>query len=86
MNSLTLLIIACVTFLFLFFIQILVRSKKPLQKTFLGVITGICTLIAVNITGLFTGITLPVSLLSVAISAVAGIPGVTTMLVLNMIL
>ena len=86
MSSLTGVILAIVIFLFLLFIQILVRAKKPLQKTFLGILTGIGTLVAVNISGMFTGVTLPISLLSVSVSAVAGISGVTTMLILNMIL
>lgn len=86
MSTLTCIIIAGIMFFLLFFIQILVRSKKPLQKTFLGIITGIGSLLAVNISGIFTGVTLPISLLSIAVSAVAGIPGVTTMLILNMIL
>lgn len=86
MSSLTLFIIACTTFFLLFLIQILVRSKRPLQKTLFGIITGIFTLVVVNISGMFTGVTLPISLLSIAIAAVAGIPGITTMLILNIIL
>ena len=38
---------------------------------------------AVNALGAFTGVTLPVSLLSLAIAAVIGMPGVTAMLIFN---
>ena len=51
-----------------------------------SMIKGIATLFAVNIAGIFTGITLPISFLSFAISAVVGIPGVTAMLIFDLFL
>lgn len=72
-------------FLTLIFIQILVRSKKPVRKALSGVLTGIFSLFAVNLLGTFTSVTLPISLLSLGISAIAGIPGVTMLLILRMI-
>ena len=42
------------------------------------------TLIAVNLTGSFTGVYLPVSLMSVCCAAFGGVPGVTLMLGLNL--
>ena len=45
---------------------------------------GILTLIAVNLTGSFTGVYLPVSLVSVCCAAFGGVPGVTLMLGLNL--
>ena len=50
-----------------------------------GMVVGLCALLAVNITGLFTGVSLPLSPLSLGVSAAAGIPGVTAMLLLNLI-
>lgn len=72
-----------IIFLLLFFIQIIVKAKNPLKKTVFSMLKGIATLAAVNILGVFTGVTLPISLLSLAISAVVGIPGVTAMLIFN---
>lgn len=69
----------------LIIIQICARSKHPIRQTFSGIFMGIGTLALVNISGTFTGVTLPVSLLSLGISAVSGIPGVTMLLVLKMI-
>ena len=46
---------------------------------------GILTLIAVNLTGSFTGVYLPVSLVSVCCAAFGGVPGVTLMLGLSLI-
>lgn len=72
-------------FLLLVIIQMIVHAKKPVRKAVGGMVTGILALAAVNLTGLFTGVTLPVSFLTLGVSAVAGIPGVTMLLVLKMI-
>lgn len=77
------LLICVIVFLLLFFIQVIVRAKNPIKKMLISMIKGIATLVAVNIIGIFTGVTLPISLLSLAIAAVVGIPGVTAMLILN---
>ena len=77
------LLICVIVFLTLFFIQVIVRAKNPIKKMLVSMIKGIATLVAVNILGIFTGVTLPISLLSLSIAAVVGIPGVTAMLILN---
>ncbi len=46
-------------------------------------ITGALALIAVNLSSGFTNVYIPVSLLSVLVSVIGGVPGVTLMLVLN---
>lgn len=65
-------------------IQAISGNKKPVRKAFSAMVLGVAALAAVNITGFFTGVTLPVSALSVSAAAIGGIPGVTLMLVLNM--
>lgn len=77
------LLICVIVFLTLFFIQVIVRARNPIKKMLVSMIKGIATLVVVNILGIFTGVTLPVSLLSLSIAAVVGIPGVTAMLILN---
>ena len=42
-------------------------------------------LLAVNLSGYVTGVHLPLNPLSIGVSAVGGIPGVTTMLLLNLL-
>lgn len=73
-------------FLVLVIIQVIVKSKNPVRKAAAGVFVGVLSLIAVNIAGIYTGVKIPISLLSLGISAVAGIPGVTMILLLNMII
>ena len=45
---------------------------------------GAGTLTAINLTAGFTGVYIPVSLLSVLVSVIGGIPGVTLLLALNL--
>ena len=66
-------------------IQTIIRTEKPLKKAFCGVFKGILALMAVNLTGAFTGVTIPISILSLCISILGGIPGVTTLVILDMI-
>lgn len=67
-------------------IQMIVRSPRPVQRAAGGVLTGLFALAAVNLTGFFTGVSLPLSPLTIGVSGVAGIPGVTMLLFLNLIM
>ncbi|MDR1466959.1 MAG: pro-sigmaK processing inhibitor BofA family protein [Oscillospiraceae bacterium] len=73
-------------FMLLVFLQIAIRSKNPIKKALTWSFWGIIALTIVNITSSLTSASLPVSLLSVGVSAVMGIPGVTMLLILNMVL
>ena len=59
-------------------------SNHPIKRSFLSASCGAATLLAVNLTSIFTGVTLPVSLISLFVSIIGGIPGVTLMLALNL--
>lgn len=85
MPQLVVWLIAGVVFLLLVIVQVIVQAKKPVRKAIGGILTGIIALIAVNVSGFFTGVTLPVSLMTVGVSAVAGVPGVTLLLLLSLI-
>ncbi len=60
------------------------KSKHPFKRSLLSFACGLLTLLAVNLSGTFTGVYLPVSLMSILISMLGGIPGVTLMLGLNL--
>lgn len=62
------------------------KNKKPFRRAFISMLCGLLTLLVVNVTSVFTGISLPISLLSVSVSVIGGIPGVTLLLALNMVL
>lgn len=60
------------------------KNKRPFKRSLISMVCGIATLLAVNLTGSFTGVVLPVSFLSLMISLIGGIPGVTLMLALSL--
>ncbi len=62
------------------------KNKRPLQRALLSMLSGVLTLFAINLTAGFTGVRLPVSLLSLLVSSVGGVPGVTLLLFLNLLI
>ena len=80
------LIIAFIIFVSFVFIQVLFKTKKPIKKSFFAIVLGVMSLIAVNISGIFTGVCIPISALSLFVAAVAGIPGTILLLLLNVAL
>ncbi len=62
------------------------KNKRPVTRAFLSVFSGAAALAAVDIASIFTGVYIPISLMSILVSLIGGIPGVTALLALNMIL
>ncbi len=60
------------------------KNKRPFKRALLSMAIGLITLLAVNLLSGFTGVKIPVSLLSLLTSAVGGVPGVTLLLFLNL--
>ena len=60
------------------------KNKKPVSRAFLSMFTGFLALIAVNVSGIYSGVTLPYSMLTITVSTIGGIPGVTSLLALNL--
>jgi hypothetical protein len=67
-------------------IQLIVKAEHPVRRAIGGILTGLCALAVVNLTGSFTGVTLPISPLTLGVSGTAGISGVTMLLLLDLIL
>lgn len=59
------------------------KSKKPFKRSITTVTTGLVSLVAVNFAGIFTGVYIPISTLSICASAIGGIPAVTAMLIID---
>ena len=72
-------------FITLVIIRIILKCKKPVSKTFYGMLSGVIVLIITHIAGLYIGVEVPISIMSVGVSSVAGIPGVILILILNII-
>ena len=86
MNSWNMLLIGLGIFVLLVLLQAIVRAAHPVQRAVGGLAIGLCALVVVNLTGVFTGVSIPLSPLAIGVSGVAGIPGVTLLLLLNLIL
>ncbi len=80
------LLICCGIFLLLVGIQKIMKSKHPVRSAFLGLFVGPLCMIIVNIISVFTQVSIPVSPLSLAVSSVLGVSGVTAMLLLQIII
>ncbi len=78
--------IICAVFITLVIIQKIMKSKHPIRSAVLSMLCGIVALIAVNLCSFFTNVSIPVSPMTLSISAVLGIPGVTCLLLLQRIL
>lgn len=54
-----------------------------MRRYLTSAVMGMLSMVLVNLTAAFTGVMIPISGLSVTVSAVLGIPGVAAMLVIN---
>ena len=61
------------------------RGKRPFRTMMITALLGLLALAAVCISGIFTGVTLPINVWTVSCSALGGVPGVITLLILKMI-
>ena len=75
----------CGVFVLLVVIQVIMKSERPVRHAVGGVLTGLCARAVVDRTGAFTGVSRALSPLTIGVSGVAGIPGVTLLLLLNLI-
>lgn len=60
-----------------------VKAKHPVKKAFGNTFSGIAALAAVNLMTPFTGVAVPISVVSVLTAVIGGVPGVTLILFLN---
>ncbi len=63
-----------------------VKSEKGVTSFALSALQGIAAMCAVNLTGLFTGVTLAVNWYTISSFVVLGLPGVIGALVLKLII
>ena len=74
-------ILVCIIFYAI--IYALSKNKKPFKRAFISMILGVALLIALNIAGKYIGVTLPISPLSITVSACGGVPAVAAMVLIN---
>ncbi len=62
-----------------------IKTGRPIRSLLGSALQGASALAAVNVTGMFTGVSLGLNLLSGIASVAAGVPGVITLLLLKLI-
>lgn len=70
-------------FLIISFIHYAAKKKKPFKRAFLSMLVGVLTLGVVNLISTLTTVYVPVTELSLTVSAAGGIPGVALMVLLS---
>lgn len=63
-----------------------IRSRKPVRLFFLNLILTACAAALINLTSKYTGVHIPLNPYTAALFSVFGIPAVTGILILNLIM
>ena len=69
----------------LFVLYKMLSSSRPLCNAVKSSLSGIIILFGVNLISDFTSVYLPMSIMNMGISSLAGVPGVCMLIILNMI-
>lgn len=78
------LLIGFLTLLLFTIVHYIAKCKHPLRRGVASMLIGAAALTAVNLLSPITGVYIPVSLLSIIVSVVGGVPGVTLIMALNL--
>lgn len=63
----------------------LLKSKRPLRQLLATALQGLCALAAVNVTGIFTGVSLGLGWLTGGVAMLLGLPGVAGLLLARLL-
>lgn len=75
--------LAAIPVIILLLINIILKSKHPIIKSIFSTASGITSLVILESLSALTGFSLPLNLITASVSAIFGLPGIGTMLVLN---
>lgn len=78
--------LAVIPVIILFLINIILKAKHPVVKSVFSTASGIISLVILESFSSLTGLSLPLNLITLSTSAIFGLPGIGTMLVLNTLL
>lgn len=66
------------------FVHYIAKNKRPFKRALISMSVGAVLLLLIHFTFPITGVTIPISLLSILTSVIGGVPGVTLLLFLNL--
>ncbi|MBQ8203205.1 MAG: pro-sigmaK processing inhibitor BofA family protein [Clostridia bacterium] len=70
----------------LILLALYIKSRKPVKNLIVNAFSGIAVLVIINLSARFTGIHIPVNWWSVLTASGLGIPGVTGLILLQIIM
>lgn len=78
--------LAVIPMIILLLVNIILKSKHPIVKSIFSTVSGVTSLVILESFSALTGLSLPLNLITASVSAIFGLPGIGTMLVLNSLL
>lgn len=78
--------LAAITVIILLLFNIILKSKHPVVKSIFSTVSGVTSLVILESFSALTGLSIPLNLITASVSAIFGLPGIGTMLVLNSLL
>ncbi len=65
-------------------VHYIAKNKRPVKRALISMCVGIVLMLVINLTARWTGVFIPVSLLSLLTAVIGGVPGITLILFLNL--
>lgn len=78
--------LAAIPVIMLLLFNIILKSKHPVVKSIFSTVSGVTSLVILESFSALTGLSIPLNLITASVSAIFGLPGIGTMLVLNSLL
>ena len=78
--------LAAIPVIILLLVNIILKAKHPVVKSVFSTASGVISLVIFESLSALTGLSLPLNLITASVSAIFGLPGIGTMLVLNTLL
>lgn len=78
--------LAAIPVIILLLFNIILKSKHPVVKSIFSTVSGVTSLVILESFSALTGLSIPLNLITASVSAIFGLPGIGTMLVLNSLL
>lgn len=73
-----------VTFIVFAFVHYIAKNQRPFKRALISMSVGAALLLLIHLSSSLTGVTIPISLLSILTSVIGGVPGLTLLLFLNL--
>ncbi len=77
---------AVAAFSVLFLVHIILKTSHPFAKSLKSSLFGAFGIIFMSASSVYTGVSVPLNLVSIGLAAILGLPGIGTLMILNTLL